>query len=113
MVDVADTTETMMSLNLRQEPKCRSKDPIVLVDDLDVTNLRKIIMLNMATCFLLTLFLLFECKQCGAFTRSHLKQPVICTVSWVISTLTLLAVSKYTTNLINYDSNLNYILAVN
>ena len=103
MVDVADTSETMMGLNTKVEQRCRSKEPIVLVEYLDVTNLRKMIMLNIAATVIITILLMVDCKGCGIMTKQRFKQPILCTISWLISALTLLAVTKYYSNLQNYD----------
>ena len=112
LADVADTSETILGLDLRNERSCRSKEPVVQVEDLDVTTLKSILISNLMACLVTLILLIFDGFSCGPFIPQQMKQPMLCTLQWMISTLTLLSVNKYCVNLAHYDANLSYVIRV-
>ena len=110
--DVAATSETILGLDVSSEQKCRSKEPIVQVEDLDVGTLKSILISNLMACLVTLILLVFDGFSCGPFITQQMKQPVLCTLQWMVSTLTFLSVNKYCMNLAHYDANLSYVVRV-
>ena len=71
--DVADTSDYILLLELTDEPSCRSKDPIVLVQDLDMNSLEKVFIGNIIACVVTLAFLYFSCFSCEPIIQERMR----------------------------------------
>ena len=65
LADVAATSDYIVGLELSADEKnCRTKDPVVLVQDLDVTMLRSLLVINIIASVVALALLQFDCFSC-------------------------------------------------
>ena len=111
LADVAATSDYIVGLELSADEKnCRTKDPVVLVQDLDVTLLRSLLVSNIIASVVALALLQFDCFSCQPLIGPRLRQPLICTLMCVLSMATFWSVRSYDFNLVHYISNLNYVM---